>query len=87
MYKNQSYTNPEYVAKCLGYESESTWLGLGAKKYYTTQYESTYVKVGNGGHRAADEYKQYKEWNEDTHSFSNGEYKSTGRRLHCTGGR
>ncbi len=80
------YTDSAYVAKCLGYESESTWLGLGANKYYETKYQDVFVQVGNGGHHASDEYKLYKDWNEKTHTFTDGKCKSTGRRLHHLGG-
>lgn len=76
------YTNPEYVAKCLGYETESTWFGLGANKYYETGSNTSFQQVGNGGHTVSQQVKNYKVWNEDTHSFTNGESKYSNRKTH-----
>lgn len=83
------YTNPAYVAKCLGYETESTWFGLGADKYYEKGSDTHFQQVGNngGGHYVSDEVKNYKIWNEDTHSFTDGESERTGKRSHLIGSR
>ena len=60
------YTNPDYVAKCLGYQKESTWFGLGADKYYENQTKSysPWLK---------EKYKLYKVWDENINAFKNGE--------------
>jgi len=59
------YTNPAFVAKCLGYESESTWFGLGPDKYYEkSRVTSRFARIN------------YKTWNEDSNSFISGEWEN-----------
>lgn len=81
------YTNPAYVAKCLGYETESTLFGLGADKYYQKGSVTHFLQIGKGGHDVSNEVKHYMIWNEDTNSFTCGETKYTGQRTHHIGTR
>ncbi len=83
----KKYTNPDFVAKCLGYETEKTWFGLGENKYYTTGAKEGYLHVGSGGHTYSDKYKYYKEWNPKDATFINGEAKKYGARTHYIGTR
>jgi len=67
---NSAYTDPKFVAKCLGYKIESTWCGLGKNKYY----EDILNYQDFPKHRITvyECYRQYKEWDKDTNSFTNG---------------
>ena len=64
------YTTPSFVAKCLGYETESHW--FKDDEYYAPISQDVRVPVEDSEHKAALLGKQYKVWNPGTNSFNNG---------------
>lgn len=71
-------TDPKFVAKCLGYEVETHW--FTSDEYYTMGYISGNVQKENHSNRVADECKQYKIWNKENNSFTDGKIIATGLR-------